>query len=56
MMHTIGQGLFIFLIVLGLLLFRLSAGNGFHVVSRVFPKSWQRWLYGQKPPSAEKTR
>ena len=55
MMHTIVQGLLIFLVVLGLLLFRLAAGNGFHLVHRLLPKSWQRWLFDQKRPSAAKT-
>ena len=55
MMHTIIQGLLIFLVVLGLLLFRLTAGNGFHLVHRLLPKTWQRWLFDQKRPSAEKT-
>jgi hypothetical protein len=55
MMHTIIQGLLIFLVVLSLLLFRLTAGNGFHLVYRLFPKGWQRWLFDQKRPPAEKT-
>jgi hypothetical protein len=55
MMHAIEQGLLIFLVVLGLILFRLSAGNGFHLIARLFPKSWQRWLFGMKPASRAKS-
>lgn len=55
MAHTILQGLVIFLIVLGALFFRLTFGNGFHIIYRYLPKSWQRWLFDEKRSSAQKS-
>jgi hypothetical protein len=55
MLHTIVQGLLIFLIILGMIILRLTWGNGFHLIFRYLPKRWQRWLFDEKRPSAEKS-
>jgi hypothetical protein len=42
---SVGHTALIFMIILGLIAFRLLWGHpAFRVMIRYFPKSWQRWL------------
>ena len=58
MLYSIGHALPIFLIVLGLIAFRLIWPNPLadKVTIRYLPKSWQRWLLDKPRSSVEKSR
>lgn len=55
MLQNLGQVIWIGVIVVGLVAFRLLWGHpAFNAMIRYFPESWQRWLLDQPRPSANK--
>jgi hypothetical protein len=55
-MNSVGHALLNFVVVLGLIAFRLMWGHpAFRVMIRYFPKSWQRWLLDEQRSPSEKT-
>jgi hypothetical protein len=52
MMHSITEALWIGLIIVGLLAFRLLFGHpAFNAMIRYLPQRWQRWLLDQRNPA-----
>jgi cytochrome b len=55
MLQNLGQVIWIGLVVVALVAFRLLWGHpAFNAMIRYFPESWQRWLLDQPRPSANK--